>query len=63
VELVVQNLADARLITTGREGGQDEASERTLTIAHEKLIEACPWLKKLVNDNRDVIALQISARR
>ncbi|HXD10522.1 MAG TPA: SUMF1/EgtB/PvdO family nonheme iron enzyme, partial [Anaerolineales bacterium] len=25
---------------------------------HEKLIDAWPWLKKLVNENRDVIALQ-----
>ena len=31
---------------------------RTVTISHEKLIDAWPWLKKLVNENRDVIALQ-----
>jgi formylglycine-generating enzyme required for sulfatase activity len=30
----------------------------TVTISHEKLIDAWPWLKKLVNENRDVIALQ-----
>jgi uncharacterized membrane-anchored protein YhcB (DUF1043 family) len=29
-----------------------------VTISHEKLIDAWPWLKKLVNENRDVIALQ-----
>ena len=29
-----------------------------VTIAHEKLIEAWPWLRKLVNENRDAIALQ-----
>ncbi len=53
VEAVVQRLADARLITTDEQAGKD-----TVTISHEKLIEAWPWLKKLVNENRDVIALQ-----
>jgi len=27
-------------------------------ISHEKLIDAWPWLKKLINENREVIALQ-----
>jgi len=49
IEVVIQKLADARLITTG---------ENTVTLAHEKLIDAWPWLKKLVNENRDVITLQ-----
>lgn len=53
VEAIVQKLADARLITTDEQAGKD-----TVTISHEKLIEAWPWLKKLVNENRDVIALQ-----
>jgi WD40 repeat protein/energy-coupling factor transporter ATP-binding protein EcfA2 len=53
VESVVQKLADARLIITDEQAGKD-----TVTISHEKLIEAWPWLKKLVNENRDVIALQ-----
>lgn len=53
VEVVVGKLADARLITTDEIGGKD-----TVTISHEKLIDAWPWLKKLVNENRDVIALQ-----
>jgi len=52
VQAVVQKLADARLVTT------NEDSEE-YTITHEKLIDAWPWLKKLVNENRDVIALQI----
>ena len=53
VKAIVGKLADARLITT------DEKNERdTVTISHEKLIDAWPWLKKLVNENRDVIALQ-----
>src|SRR5688572_2526527 len=50
---IVQKLADARLIITDEQAGKD-----TVTISHEKLIEAWPWLKKLVNENRDVIALQ-----
>jgi len=53
VKLVVQKLADARLITTDEQAGKD-----IVTISHEKLIDAWPWLKKLVNENRSVIALQ-----
>lgn len=53
VEVIVQKLADARLITT-----DEQASKETVTISHEKLIDAWPWLKKLVNENRDVITLQ-----
>lgn len=53
VETIVQKLADARLITTDENAGRD-----TVTISHEKMIDAWPWLKKLVNENRDVIALQ-----
>jgi energy-coupling factor transporter ATP-binding protein EcfA2 len=53
VEVIVRKLADARLIITDEQAGKD-----TVTISHEKLIEAWPWLKKLVNENRDAIALQ-----
>jgi formylglycine-generating enzyme required for sulfatase activity/energy-coupling factor transporter ATP-binding protein EcfA2 len=53
VEAIVQKLADARLITTDEVAGKD-----TVTISHEKLIDAWPWLRKLVNENREVIALQ-----
>jgi WD40 repeat protein len=53
VEAIVRKLADARLITTDEIAGKD-----TVTISHEKLIDAWPWLKKLVDENRDVIALQ-----
>jgi len=49
VKLVLQKLANARLITT---------DATTVTISHEKLIDAWPWLKKLVNENRDIITLQ-----
>jgi WD40 repeat protein/transcriptional regulator with XRE-family HTH domain len=53
VKVVIQKLANARLITTDEKAGED-----TVTISHEKLIDAWPWLKKLVNENREVIALQ-----
>ena len=53
VQAVIQKLADARLITT-----DEQATKETVTISHEKLIDAWPWLRKLVNENRDVIALQ-----
>ena len=35
-----------------------EVDQHTVTIAHERLIEAWPWLRKLVNENREAIALQ-----
>ncbi len=53
VETVVGKLADARLVITNEQAGHD-----IVTISHEKLIDAWPWLRKLVNENRDVIALQ-----
>jgi WD40 repeat protein len=53
VEGVIRKLADARLVTTDQSDGQD-----VVTIAHERLIDAWPWLKRLVNDNREAIALQ-----
>jgi WD40 repeat protein len=53
VETVVGKLADARLIITDEQNGRD-----IVTISHEKLIDAWPWLRKLVNENRDAIALQ-----
>ena len=53
VEAIVRKLADARLLTTDEVAGKD-----TVTISHETLIDAWPWLKKLVSENRDVIAAQ-----
>lgn len=53
VQAVIQKLADARLVTTDEQAGHD-----TLMISHEKLIDAWPWLKHLVEENRFVIALQ-----
>jgi len=53
VQAIVHKLADARLITTDQKAGND-----TVSISHEKLIDAWPWLRKLVNENRDMIALQ-----
>ncbi|MEP6896284.1 MAG: WD40 repeat domain-containing protein, partial [Chloroflexota bacterium] len=53
VQIVIQKLANARLITISEQGDKD-----TVTISHEKLIDAWPWLRKLINENRGVIALQ-----
>ena len=53
VEKIIHNLADARLVTTGSSDGKT-----TVTIAHEKLITAWGWLKKLVDENREAIAAQ-----
>jgi hypothetical protein len=55
LEAVAQVLTDARLLTTD---ATSDDSVRTITIAHEKLIEAWPWLRQLVSENRDAIALQ-----
>ena len=51
---IVRRLADARLISTD----ENKVAGRTITLAHEKLIEAWPWLKQLVNTNREFIQLQ-----
>jgi WD40 repeat protein len=53
VRAIVQKLADARLIITDEQAGKD-----TVTISHEKLIDAWPWLKSLVNESRDLIVMQ-----
>jgi energy-coupling factor transporter ATP-binding protein EcfA2 len=59
LEAVVQKLADARLIYTDQFAGR-----AMIAISHEKLIGTLgpllnfPWIKKLVNENRDVLALQ-----
>lgn len=55
VDMVITKLIDARLITTDKQ----EHDIRTVTISHEKLIEAWPWLRRLVEENQDAIALQI----
>ncbi len=53
VETVIRELADARLITTDERDGLQRA-----TVAHEALIEAWPWLNRLVDENREAISLQ-----
>ncbi len=62
VEHVVQILANARLITTDNLPSEQATSAgintRNVTIAHEKLIEAWPWLQQLVRENRTLIELQ-----
>lgn len=53
VQSLVRELADARLITIDEIDHQE-----TLTLAHEKLLDAWEWLRRLVNENREAIALQ-----
>lgn len=50
---VIEKLVAARLIIKDEIGGKD-----TVTISHEKLIEAWPWLIELVNKNREAMALK-----
>ena len=56
VATVIRKLADARLVTVDVRTQVKET--RTVTLAHERLIDAWPWLRKLVDENRDAIALQ-----
>lgn len=58
VEKVIHRLADARLITTDDRPETPE-DDRTVTLAHERLLEAWPWLRRLVDENREAIALQV----
>lgn len=54
VAALVSKLTDARLLTTD----VLEDNARTVTLAHEKLLDAWDWLRRLVNENREAIALQ-----
>jgi WD40 repeat protein/energy-coupling factor transporter ATP-binding protein EcfA2 len=53
VEAVIRKLADARLLTTDQKD-----HHVAVMLTHETLIDAWPWLRKLVNENREAIALQ-----
>jgi WD40 repeat protein len=54
VQALVQQLADARLLTTDEAEGQ----EQVVFIPHERLLDCWPWLRRLVDENRQVISLQ-----
>lgn len=65
VHTFIRNLAreDVRLLTTNRDISEQkivetDAADATVTIAHEKLIDAWPWLRQLVDENREIIALR-----
>ncbi|MGD2076665.1 MAG: ATP-binding protein, partial [Gammaproteobacteria bacterium] len=56
VEAVIYKLADARLVTT-EDREEIPGAERSATLAHERLLEAWPWLQHLVDENREAIQL------
>jgi len=58
VRAVIQKLANSRLITTDSIRSNNKLDKEIITLAHEKLIEVWPFLSKLVNENREVIALK-----
>ena len=64
VAAVISALAQegVRLITASGISEADEIcqaqNDTTITIAHEKLFDAWPWLRTLINENRDIISLQ-----
>ncbi len=53
VKSVITKLADARLVTTDKKD-----ADETITLAHERLIDAWKWLRDLIDENRAAIALQ-----
>lgn len=53
VTKVVQTFVDKRLLTSASDGKATQ-----ITIAHEKLIEAWPWLRRIVDENRQAIMIQ-----
>ncbi len=53
VKNVITKLADARLVTTDKSD-----ADETITLAHERLIDAWKWLRDLIDENREAIALQ-----
>ncbi|MEM7116015.1 MAG: hypothetical protein AAF614_26475, partial [Chloroflexota bacterium] len=66
VSVVIRAFAheDVRLLTTNSQdvAGTDDTLA-TVTVAHEKLIDAWPWLRSLVDENREMIALQNEINR
>jgi hypothetical protein len=50
VESLISKLADARLVTT-EEGEGERAGVRSVSLAHERLLEAWSWLDRLVDEN------------
>jgi energy-coupling factor transporter ATP-binding protein EcfA2 len=57
VEDVIDSLAAARLITID-ERDERGAHDKTITLAHEQLIDAWPWLHRLVDENREAIVFR-----
>jgi WD40 repeat protein len=56
---VVQALSAGRLLTTMADQEEPSAGARgTVTLVHERLIDAWPWLRKLVDENRQAIERQ-----
>lgn len=59
LELVLDRLTEARLIIVAGDQEADKvgSDQRFYTLAHERLIEAWPWLNRLMEENRQAIAL------
>ena len=62
VEAIIHRLASGkvRLLTIDSRDHNEvgTSAPTTITLTHEKLIEAWPWLRQLVDENREIIALQ-----
>ncbi|WP_420640887.1 hypothetical protein [Candidatus Leptofilum sp.] len=64
VKAVLSQLANSRLVTTSGmsiEDGEDmvlNESGVTVAITHEKILDAWPWLRKLIDENRDAIKIE-----
>ena len=65
IETIVDVLAaeETRLITKDttnnyNKSNEEHSNDTTVTIAHEKLIDAWSWLRLIVDENREIIVLQ-----
>lgn len=58
-EFVISALVEARLLTSDADApaADDKGTGRKVTIAHESLLDAWPWLRNLVKEQKELIAL------
>ena len=66
IKAIIDQLAGerARLLTvTAKSSETDDSAEIMVSLAHEKLISAWPWLQRLIDSNREHIAVQNQINR
>jgi hypothetical protein len=61
--VTTSGVAEDEELTAEEMAAKSLAAQTTVTIAHEKLIDAWPWLRRLIDENRELIALQNQINR